>query len=465
MNPDVVVVGAGVSGLATAHDLASRGLDVRVLERQAGFGGNVISERFDGFLMEHGPSTFNVTAPGAPERLRALGLEETACPLGPGVKKRYLRDGDALEGISVSPLGFFLSGYLSPAARLSMMAEYFRPRRTGGAEETIHEFAARRFGVQFAERVIDPLAAGLFMGDARALSLQSTFPKLAGMEREFGSITRAILAARRGSEPGRRLVSWAGGMAAVPGALAGPLKGRIETGCAVLKISATPAGIEIATASSGTLRARAMVLAVQPHVAAGLLERIEPEAAQVAGDIAAPGIGVVFLGYCRDQVEHALDGLGFLSTRREGRVISGAQFCSTMFEGRAPADHVAISCYTGGARNPDLARLPDRELAGQVQDELAGLLGIKGAPVVVRTRRWARGLPQYTVGHQTRRDVLASTGERLPGLFVTGNFMDGVSVSNCLHSASRTALAVAGHLGGREAANVEFAQGGAHVRF
>ena len=442
MTHDVVVIGAGVSGLATAHDLVAQGYDVQVLERQVTIGGNAISERFDGYLMEHGPSTLNASVSGAMERIQALGLGETAGDLGSNVRKRYLVDNDKLLAISVHPLGFLLSSYLSPASRLTLATEIFRPRKRGGEEETIHAFVTRRFGREFADKVIDPMAAGLFMGDSRKLSINGAFPKLAELEEKFGSITRGILNAKRGSQPGRRLYSWAGGMSEIPKALASSLSGRVHLGTTVTKIIPTPNGFDVVTANAGTLKTKTIVLAVQPHVAAGLLGGIDPEGAAAAREIAAPAIGVVFLGYRKEQVSHPLDGLGFLATKSDSRIISGAQFCSTMFEGRAPEGHVSISCYTGGARNPELANIPEADLVNMVTQELSDLLGIKGAPKVVRTRRWAVGLPQYGIGHLARQKTLETTNDRLQGMFITGNFIKGVSVANCMDSASVTASRV-----------------------
>jgi oxygen-dependent protoporphyrinogen oxidase len=435
MTRDVVVIGAGISGLSAAYELMRQGRDVVVLERQVTVGGNAISERIDGFLMEHGPSTMNAAVPEALEVSRDLDLTASSMDLGANVRKRYLLDGGKLNGISVHPLGFFTSGYLSLPARLSMLGEIMRPRRVSHADETIYDFSRRRLGDEFARKVMDPLAAGLFMGDSRALSVSAVFPRLVEFERKFGSVTRAVINARRGSQPGRRLFSWPEGIGTLPRRLARILGARVHTGTTVKRIAPLASGFEIETAAEGTIRARSVILAVQPHVAAALLENVEPEAAEAAGTIPAPPVGVVYLGYRRAQVSHPLDGLGFLSTRDENRAISGAQFCSTMFDGRAPEGHVAISCYVGGARNPELARLPERDMVGLVHEELSGMLGIKGPPVLSRVRHWARGLPQYNLGHPDRRRVMESADERMPGLILTGNYLRGVSIANCLASA------------------------------
>jgi protoporphyrinogen/coproporphyrinogen III oxidase len=443
MSAPVVVIGAGVSGLAVADDLVARGFDVSVIERQVSVGGNATSQAFDGFLMEHGPTTLNTALPQAMARIGDLGLQGTMVGLGAGVRKRYLRDASALHGISTHRLGFFLSGYLSLGARLSLMAEILRPRRTNPDEETIHAFVSRRFGGEFADKVMEPLAAGVFMGDAQKLSVAATFPRLVAMEQEYGSILRGVLAAKRGGEPMRHLCSWPGGIATLPQRLARRLGARIRTGVAVTGIARHANGFTVKTAADGRLSAAAVVLAVQPHVAAALLESLDVVGADALGAVAAPPIAVVYLGYGRAQVSHPLDGLGFLSTRSGQQLICGAQFSSTMFKARAPKGHVALSCYVGGARAPDLARLGETDLVNGVHGELSDLLGIAGAPVVARVRYWPRGLPQYTLGHAARAGLIGTVHQRVPGLFVTGNFLDGVSVANCLERARLTAEEVA----------------------
>lgn len=439
---DVIVIGGGISGLATAHDLRARGLDVQVLERQTKVGGNAISERANGYLIEHGPTTMNAAFAPAMARVRDMGLDQDTVDLGPEVRKRYLRDGAGLHGISTHPLGFFRSPYLSWAAKLSLAAEIFRPRG-GDKDETIHAFAARRFGAEFADKIIEPMAAGIFMGASRDLSISGAFPRLIDMEARFGSILRAVIAAKRGSDPGRRLFSWPEGIGTLPRAIAADLGAYISTGVAVTRLARDRHGFNVATARHGTLRARAVVLAVQPHVAAALTETLDPDGAAALGAIAAPAIRVVFLGYKAGQVAHPLEGLGFLSTLDAGSLISGAQFPSTMFPGRAPDGHVAISCYVGGARISTVADMPEAEITAAVHDDLTRLLGIRGAPAFVRSRLWSRGLPQYSVGHQERCRVARATSDRVSGLYLAGNYLNGVSVANCLEQAGMTARALA----------------------
>jgi oxygen-dependent protoporphyrinogen oxidase len=187
------------------------------------------------------------------------------------------------------------------------------------------------------------------------------------------------------------------------------------------------------------LRARAVVVATQPHVGAGLLAGLDADAADAVAGIEAPPLAVVFLGYARRQVAHPLDGLGYLTPRREGRLLNGAQFCSTMFPGRAPAGHVAVAGYVGGARAPEAARLSADDLVDLARQELADLIGARGAPCVARVRHWPLGLPQYRTDHGARIARLRAAEARRPGLFVTGNYFAGPAIAACLGLAAETA--------------------------
>jgi protoporphyrinogen/coproporphyrinogen III oxidase len=461
--PDVAVIGGGISGMTAAYSLRRRGYRVIVLERQAHVGGNAVSERCQGFLMEHGPSTINAGSPVAVGFSRELGLDGKRCVLGDGVRRRYLVSRGSLRGISPHPLGFLCSGYLSLAARLRLMAELAVPRRRANEsdEETVATFCTRRFGAEFAARVIDPLVGGISAARASEASVEALFPKLVELERRYGSITGGILHRRRrgGAMPGSRLFSWRDGIGALPRALAVRLGDAVRTGVTVRRIEHQSGVFRLDLGLAGCLDARAVVIATQPHVAAQMLEGIDESAAAAAAGIDAPPLAVVFFGFRRQDVDHPLDGLGFLAAEDERRTLNGAQFCSTMFPGRAPRGSVALAAYFGGARAPDIARAPARELLDLAHREFRDLMGARGQPIVAMVRHWPLGLPQYRLGHRERTTALLETSCRHPGLFVTGNYFSGPSVAACIAQATEMAARTHRFLGGQENAFISSPNG------
>lgn len=444
---DVTVIGGGISGLSTAYALMCRGLRVIVLERQTRVGGKAQSERIGGFLMEHGPSS--VTEEGPVSSLtRDFDLEHTRITLGPEVRRRYIVADGRLHGIAVHPAAFVTSAFMSLTGRLRLLAEPAVPRRTAETEETVAAFCRRRFGIEFTERVIDSLVCGMFAGTAENLSMPATFPRLVEMERKYGSILKGVVLSRLSGKrmPGRRLFSWRDGIATLPTVLAQRLGARIKTGVAVRRIAARPRGFLVKTAGAGDIVTDAVVIATQPHVTAQLLDNLDAEVAFAASQIETPPIAVVYLGYARSQIAHPLDGIGFLAPGSERRHVNGALFCSTMFETRAPHGYVSLAAYIGGDRAPSLARLPSHELIGMARRQFAELLGAKGEPVLARVRHWQCGLPQYRIGHRELLAVLNGISGRQPGLFMTGNYFAGVSVSACVTHALHTATCVSAFL-------------------
>lgn len=446
---DVAVIGGGVSGLSCGYFLARRGFDVAVLERQVTAGGNAVSERIGRFLMEHGPSSVSPLHAEVSDLSRDLGLDAQRLGVGGNVRYRYLTKGGTLARISAGPAGFLTAPYLSLRGRGRLLAEIAVPRRSTETDESVAEFFVRRFGHEFTEKVIDPVVGGLYAARAEDLDMALVFPKLVEMECRLGSVTLGIVARMIAGNrmPGRRLFSWRDGIGALPRALARRLGRRLATGVAVRRIAKEGPSFRIEAGQAGTFRARSVVLATQPHVAAGLIEPLDEAAAEALSQIPSPPISVVFLGYSRDQVAHPLDGIGYLTPSEKPRQVGGALFCSTMFADRAPEGHVAVSAYIGGSRAQDAARLSADDLVALARADVEDLLGVHGDPVLARVRHWPRGLPQMTLGHGSRLAAIAQAQQQLSGLFLTGNYVDGIGIGACVTRASRTSDQVTGFLG------------------
>ena len=438
---DVAIIGGGISGLTAAYQLKRQGHQVVVLERQVRPGGNAISENLNGFLMEHGPSTVNATVPEVEELSRTLGLNSFVLPLSEQVKHRYLVKGGELAGIPVHPMGFLSSDYLSLKGRLRLLAETLIPKGDHSSDESVDQYITRRFGAEFSNRIMDPLVGGLYAGHSDELSVQSVFPKLIEMEQKYGSLSMAVLMSRlKGRRmPAKRLYSWSQGIGSLPNALSASLGGCIKTGAAVQKIKPGSTGYQVETTGQGVIQARAVLVATQPHVTATMLEYVAPGAAETLNDISAPPLAVIFMGYKRRAIDHPLDGLGYLSPKCENQSLTGAQFPSTMFAGRAPEGYVSLTGYFGGSRYSDITKLNENDLLNIAQEEFKDLLGARGPCEISKVRFWSRGIPQYKIGHQDRVRKIQNANSESPGIFVTGNYLSGPSVGACVANAQQAA--------------------------
>jgi oxygen-dependent protoporphyrinogen oxidase len=159
--------------------------------------------------------------------------------------------------------------------------------------------------------------------------------------------------------------------------------------------------------------------------------------------ISHPPVGVLALGFRREDVAHPLDGFGFLVPEVERRHVLGVVFSSTLFEGRAPAGHVLLTAFVGGVRNPDLANADLPTITARVQDDLRALLGAKGEPSFRAFHLWPKAIPQYDLTYGRFKDIMDEAERRNPGLALAGSYREGVALGEAIASGEAAAARIA----------------------
>jgi len=456
---DVIVVGAGISGLVAAYRLQRSGFEVAVIDAGARPGGVIGSVARDGCLYERGPNSALDTTPLIGELVDDLGLRAELRFAAPAAAKRYVVRGGVLTALPTSPGAFLATHLFSPSAKLALLREPFVRRARPEAEESIAAFARRRLGSEFLDYAVDPFVAGVYAGDAEVISVRAAFPKLYALEQRWGSLLRGQIFGsgerRRQNESAKnsaRSFSFARGMQTLPDALAAALE-SITLNTRVTRLAGQGAGaFTVQGEQQGRpmeWRARAVVLATPADRAAELIREHAPDAATALESIPYAPVATVAAAYPASTIAHPLDGFGCLVPRKEQRRILGVLFSSTMFEGRAPAGTALLTAFVGGQRNPELARLPDDDIAALVHAELGALLGASSAPLFQAVTRWPRAIAQYTLGHLGRVERAEAVGRALPGLFLCASWMGGVSVGDCIRNGHAKADVMAAYLRGR----------------
>jgi oxygen-dependent protoporphyrinogen oxidase len=442
LDADVVVVGAGLSGLTAAFRLARQGVRLRVVEAAARPGGVIGSVRRDGVLYECGPNSGLDTTPLINELLADAGVAGERVDASAEAARRYiLRDG-RLAALPTSPPAFIATGLFSWKAKLTLLREPFVGRPAAGVEETVAAFVRRRLGSEFLDYAIEPFVAGIYAGDPEQLSVPAAFPRLAALEQKYGSLIRGqILGARERRKSAERAknaavsFSFREGMQALTDALARGLP--IDHGVRAAGLRREADGtlvLECAGRDRYELRARAVLLAIPAYEAAPVVARLAPEAAAALQAIVYPPVAIVAGCYRRADVAHPLDGFGFLAPRRESPPILGCLFSSSMFSGRADASTVLLTTFVGGVRSAPLALKAEEELAAGVAASLQGYLGAR-QPLWQVVTRWPQAIPQYTLGHLQRIAAVEQAEAAVPGLRFCANWRGGVSIADCIKSA------------------------------
>jgi oxygen-dependent protoporphyrinogen oxidase len=447
----VAVIGAGISGLACAFRLQQLGVRVTLLEANERAGGLIDTIEKDGFLFESGPQSFQGTSTLF-ELIRQLGIEGELLKADPHAP-RYIFLHGRLSKIPMSPQALLTSSLLGAGSRWRIASERFRSSKPPSEEESVAAFVRRKFGHEILEYLVAPFVSGVYAGDPEKLSLRAAFPTLNEWEREFGSVIRGAMKSRPAKAAGTGpppLCSFRRGMGALMHALAEKMEGSIRLGANVASVSRRIAGsgkgqnYEIRFAQYGreaTTAARAIVLAAPAYHTANLIEPISRQLSKTLSGIAYAPVAVVANGYHAHQFASAPQGFGFLVPRTEKLRTLGTVFNSSLFQGRAREEQVAITSFVGGATDPEFIDRTPEEISAIVQEEDGRVLGIAGPPIASAVWKHPRALPQYNLGHGHIVKAIRDVERELPGLFFAGNYLEGPAIGKCVEEAFKTAEA------------------------
>ena len=440
----IAILGGGATGLAAAYKLTQLGRRVRLFEASSRLGGAVRSERSDGWLVEAGPNTILENHRDILTLITELGLDAERVIASPTAKNRYIvRDGK-LHAVPTSPLTLWRTPLFSGKTKRRLFTELWAKPQERANDVGLAEFVAAHFGQEIVDYALNPFVSGVYAGDPAQLSTRHAFPQLLDGEQSHGSLIRGQLAQakarRERGEPKSRIISFRDGLQTLTDALARRLPaGSTELNATVKNLNTSlGAPWRVTWTRDGvdhTEEFGAVVVALPADALAKLTFGLDAHRPlTVLDEVVHPPVTSLFLGFRREQNQHPLDGFGALMPTVEKRKLLGILFSSSLFPGRAPDGHVALTAMVGGSVHPEMAQLPPDQLHAQVMAELRELLGITGEPVFSRLNHWPRAVPQYNLGHDRYLDEIATREQMHGGLFIGGQVRNGVALPNCLRA-------------------------------
>ncbi len=451
--PRVAVIGGGAAGMLAALRAVERGADVVLLEASGALGGVIRTVREGAWLAEVGPNTVMEPDPIVRELLDRAGLADRVVRPGSAAKRRYIVHGGVPTPVPGSASELLSTPLVSVSGRLRLLKEPFIAASAPDAQETVDDFARRRFGDEIAERFFDPLLAGTSGADPKHLLMRYAFPKLLEYEQLGGSVLKgarraasAARAAGRKGTPSLGLWSCPDGLSEIPATVGRHLGDRVRLG-AEATVRSSAGGLVVAWGGD-EMSVDAVILAV-PAPALVRVAGALPGGDGLTTTAAMPHATLVSLslGFRREDVAHPIDGFGVLAPSGERRAVLGVLFPSAIFANRAPDGHVLLTSFVGGMRRPELVTESPEALERIVRSELASLLGVRGEPVFRHEARWTDALPQAVAGHGERLAAAAAVEAAEPRVAFAGNWHDGLSVGDAMLGGVRAVDRLATRMG------------------
>ncbi|WP_375419345.1 protoporphyrinogen oxidase [uncultured Hymenobacter sp.] len=434
----IAIIGGGISGLTFAYYLQKNGIAYDLFEADARPGGNILSlSPPENYLLEAGPNSLQLS-PELEELLADLGLSEQIQEAAPVSQQRFVLRGGRYRQLPASPPALLTSGFFSLKAKLQILRELTRAPTPPDPAETVAHFFRRRFGAEVLDYAVNPFMAGIYASDPEKLLLHQTFPQLAALEQQYGSVLRGLAKTGRGAAR-RRIFTLQNGLQTLTETLAARLT-NYHGGRAVQRISAVATGgYEVAGAGDASHQLYThLALALPAYAAAPLLQLLFPEAAAALAAISYPPLTVVFSAYERAAVRHQLNGFGALHPKVEKTYAAGSIWTSAIYPNRVPAGQVLFTTFVGGSQYAAQARHPEAEQLAAVHEELARFYGISGAPLWQGRYPWARSIPQFDEHIGPARAAVAALRPR--GVLAVANWQAGVSVPDCVRHARQAAF-------------------------
>ncbi len=445
-NRDIVVIGAGLTGLTTAYHLRKQGRDVLVIEKENRIGGQIRTYSEKGFVFESGPNTGVVSFPEVRELFDDLG----DCQLEiarESSKRRLIWKGNRFHALPSGPVEAVTTPLFRLSDKIRILGEPWR-KQGDNPDESVGALAQRRLGKSFYEYAIDPFISGVYAGDPMRLTTRYAMPKLYNLEANYGSFIRGAIAKAKEPKTDRdrlatkKVFSAAGGLTQMVEAIAKGLD--IITSAQDVKVNPTDDGTWRVTFNGmEEIRCRQVVTTVGAYALPALLPFISEEQMQPISRLYYAPVIQVCVGI-RDTQNHVFPAFGGLVPSKEQKPVLGILFPSECFEGRAPEGGALYSYFIGGTRHADDMQKSDDEIRETVLDLFHSMLKYPAdmQPDLIRIFRHERAIPQYWSDSGERFRRIEELQTRYPGLILAGNMRDGIGMANRIHQGAMVAEAL-----------------------
>lgn len=442
---EIIVVGAGITGLATSYWLKKEGFNIKILEESNEVGGNIKTERHQNFVFDTGPNSGLETTPLIKQLVDELNLQDEFVYANKASNKRYILRNNVLHPLPMNPKDFITTKLFSSSGKLRILFEPFIGKSKDGYYQSVAEFVRRRLGQEFLDYAINPFVSGVFAGDPENLSVKSAFPKLYRLEEVYGGLFKGMIKGAKErkqraekSKQAAAMFSFKNGMSVLTNRLGEVLKEEILLNHRVRKIQKLDDRILVNVIENGTekiFEANSVLFTIPAHSTAEILQALDGYLYNHLTLIYYPPVLVLNVIYRKDKIGQPLDGFGFLIPEKEKKLFLGAIWNDAIFPNRGDNDFASFTIFVGGARQSKIFDNGLDNIISKVLSEFEQIMKINSKPESIKYRFWEKAIPQYSIGYIEKEKAMDEFERKYKGIFLGGNYRGGISVGDCIKNS------------------------------
>jgi oxygen-dependent protoporphyrinogen oxidase len=436
---DVVIVGAGLTGLTLGFYLKKNGISFRIIEKEPKVGGVIQSHTENNFIYESGPNTGVIGNPEVAELFEDLYPDCELETADKKAKRRLIWKKGKWHALPSGPFSAVTTKLFRTRDKLKVLIEPFSSKGTNPME-SVAGLVERRLGKSFLNYAIDPFISGIYAGDPKKLVTRYALPKMYALENEYGSLIKGGIKKSKLNKSNPRLAkatrevfSAKYGLSKLITALEKQISpANIVTNSNISAIEKhedfyltnfeTDSGIQ-------SIKSKYVITTVGSYALPELLTFINSSELDNITNLKYAKVAQVILGY-KNWNGMPLNAFGGLVPSKEKRNILGVLFTSSFFKGRAPDDGCLLSVFIGGVRLPYLLELSDDEIKELVYAEIKYMLGTNNTADLIRIYRYENAIPQYEASSKERLQAIEKIEAKYPGLLLAGNIRDGIGMAD-----------------------------------
>ncbi|MDC3417253.1 protoporphyrinogen oxidase [Aquibacillus salsiterrae] len=446
----IAIIGGGIAGLTAAYYLQKEieekqlPYQVKLFEASNQVGGKIRTERKNGYVIERGPDSFLIRKESATRLAKEVGLEQDLVKNGTGQSyilvnnKLHKMPSGSFMGIPTEVRPFLFSSIFSVKGKLRAAGDFVLPKGPEATDQSLGKFFRRRFGDELVENLVEPLLSGIYAGDIDDLSLMATFPNFYQLEREHTSLVKGLQKTMpkkkktKGPKPSM-FYTLRNGLQSLVEALEEKINaGVIEKNVAVDHIEKKENSYHLLLGNGEVFKAHSIVLATPFFATQRMLSQYS--FVDDFKKMGATSVANVALAFDQTAIKNDIDGTGFVVSRNNDYRITACTWTHKKWpETAAPEGKALLRCYLGRPLDEGVVDLSDEEIVAIAMKDLNKIMNITDQPEFAVITRWKDSMPQYSVGHKERIDLITDEMARhLPGVYLAGSSYRGIGIPDCI---------------------------------